>query len=130
MFAATVKMASWLMSREYREPYGAPAAAVDRTPRAAGLAEEAAAAAKKAQDKPYEEAEYRAFPARRKPRGHLGGRAAAPAVRGVRPGRPDLRIHHRGDRLQDGDPRYDRLAHEFAKLLSVSFSLTATFGAS
>ena len=28
-----------------------------------------------------------------------------------------------------GDPRYDRLAHEFTKLLSVSFSLTATFGA-
>jgi cytochrome bd-type quinol oxidase subunit 1 len=28
-----------------------------------------------------------------------------------------------------GDRRYDRLAHEFAKLLSVSFSLTATFGA-
>ena len=28
-----------------------------------------------------------------------------------------------------GDKRYDRLAHEFTKLLSVSFSLTATFGA-
>ena len=28
-----------------------------------------------------------------------------------------------------GDLRYDRLAHEFTKLLSVSFSLTATFGA-
>jgi cytochrome d ubiquinol oxidase subunit I len=28
-----------------------------------------------------------------------------------------------------GDVRYDRLAHEFTKLLSVSFSLTATFGA-
>ena len=28
-----------------------------------------------------------------------------------------------------GDKTYDRLAHEFAKLLSVSFSLTATFGA-
>src|SRR4029078_3603030 len=27
------------------------------------------------------------------------------------------------------DLRYDRLAHEFTKLLSVSFSLTATFGA-
>ncbi|MEO7270547.1 MAG: cytochrome ubiquinol oxidase subunit I, partial [Vicinamibacterales bacterium] len=30
---------------------------------------------------------------------------------------------------QTGDLRYDRLAHEFTKLLSVSFSLTATFGA-
>ena len=28
-----------------------------------------------------------------------------------------------------GDLRYDRLAYEFTKLLSVSFSLTATFGA-
>ena len=28
-----------------------------------------------------------------------------------------------------GDKRYDRLAYEFTKLLSVSFSLTATFGA-
>ena len=53
------------------------------------------------QAKPYEEAEYRTVPRRRKPRGHLGGRAAAPAVRGVRPRRPDLRVHHRGDRLQD-----------------------------
>ena len=62
---------------------------------------EAADAAKVAQDKPYKEAEYRTFPARRQPRGHLDGRAAAPAVRGVRPGRPDLRVHRRGDRLQD-----------------------------
>ena len=28
-----------------------------------------------------------------------------------------------------GDPRYDQLAHEFTRLLSVSFSLTATLGA-
>ena len=28
-----------------------------------------------------------------------------------------------------GDKRYDKLAHEFTKLMSVSFSLTATFGA-
>ena len=28
----------------------------------------------------------------------------------------------------NGDERYDDLAHEFTKLLSVSFSLTATFG--
>src|SRR5205085_8690104 len=28
-----------------------------------------------------------------------------------------------------GDMRYDRLAYEFTKLLSTSFSLTATFGA-
>ena len=55
----------------------------------------------KAKDKPYVEAEYRTFPGRRQPRGHLDGRAAPPAVRGVRPCRPDLRVHRRGDRLQD-----------------------------
>ena len=38
---------------------------------------------------------------RRQPGGDLGGRAAAPAVRGVRPGRPDLRVDRRGDWLQD-----------------------------
>ena len=40
-------------------------------------------------------------PRRRQPRGHLGGSPAAPAVRGVRPRRPHLRVHRRGDRLQD-----------------------------
>ena len=63
------------------------------------------------------------------PRGHLGGRPAAFAVRGVRPGRPYLRVDRRGDRLQDRRQAIDRLAYEFTKLLSVSFSLTATFGA-
>jgi hypothetical protein len=62
MFAATVKMASSLMSREYKDPYRAPSATVDQTPRAAGQADEASATAKQAQDKPYKEAEYRTFP--------------------------------------------------------------------
>jgi hypothetical protein len=53
MFAATVKMASSLMNSEYRDMYRAPLSAVDQTPRAAGQADEAAAATKKAQDKPY-----------------------------------------------------------------------------
>ena len=97
-------MASWLMSREYRDSYRAPAATVDQTPRAAGVADEAAAAAKKADAKPIDDPEYRRVSRRRKPRGHLGGRAASPAVRGVRPGHPNLRAHHRGDRLQDRRP--------------------------
>ena len=54
--------------------------------------------------KPYAEAEYRDLSGRREPRRHLGGRAAPPAVRGVRPCRPNLRVHHRGDRLQDRRP--------------------------
>ena len=101
MFAGTVKMASWLREPRVQEPYRAPSATVDPTPRAAGLADEAAAAAKQAQAKPYEEARVPEVSRRRKPRGHLGGRAASPAVRGVRPCRPDLRAHRRGDRLQD-----------------------------
>ena len=62
MFAAVVWMASQLMSREYRDPYRAPSATVDATPRAVGLAAEKADAESKAQAKPYVEAEYRRFP--------------------------------------------------------------------
>src|SRR5258706_13126085 len=62
MFAATVKMASSLMKSEYRDTYRAPAATLDQTPRAAGQADEAAAALKQTQDKPYKEPEYRTFP--------------------------------------------------------------------
>ena len=104
MFAATVKMASSLLSREYKEPYRAPAATVDQTPRAAGLAAEAAAAAKQGPGEALRGGRVPDVSRRRKPRGHLGGRAASPAVRGVRPRRPDLRVHHRGDRLQDRRP--------------------------
>ena len=102
MFAGTVKMASWLMSREYRQPYGAPSVAVDPTPRTAGLASEAAAATERLQATPYEEAEDPGVPGGGKPSGDLGGRAAAPAVRGLRSRRPDLRAHRRGHWLQDG----------------------------
>jgi cytochrome bd-type quinol oxidase subunit 1 len=129
MFAGTVKMASWLMSREYRQPYGAPSATVDQTPRAAGLADEAAAAAKQAQEKPYEEAEYRAFPV-------VGSRVAIWAVAQLHLlfaafvlAVPIFALIVEAIGYKTGDLRYDRLAHEFAKLLSVSFSLTATFGA-
>ncbi len=62
MFAGTVWMASSLVSNEYKEPYRAPAASVDPTPRATGLADEVAAADKAARAKPYEEVEYRTFP--------------------------------------------------------------------
>jgi len=33
MFVGVIKMASGLMSQEYKEPYGAPSATVDATPR-------------------------------------------------------------------------------------------------
>lgn len=129
MFAATVKMVSVVMSREYKEPYRAPAATVDATPRATGVADEAAAATKQADAKPYVEAEYRRFPV-------VGSRVAIWAVAQLHLlfaafvlAVPIFAIIIEAIGYWTGDKRYDRLAHEFAKLLSVSFSLTATFGA-
>src|SRR4029077_21171321 len=129
MFAATVKMASSLMSREYRDAYRAPASTLDQTPRVAGQADEAAAAAKQAQDKPYQEVAYRTFPL-------VGSRVAiwmvaqlhllfAAFVLAV----PifALLVYPLGSTTVD--PRYERLAHASTKLLSVSFSHSATFGA-
>jgi cytochrome bd-type quinol oxidase subunit 1 len=130
MFAATVKVVSVFVSRsEYREPYRAPSAAADATPRAEGLATEQADAESKAKATPYVEAEYRAFPV-------VGSRVAiwmvaqlhllfAAFVLAI----PIFALIVEAIGYKTGDLRYDRLAHEFTKLLSVSFSLTATFGA-
>jgi len=129
MFGATVKMASSLMSREYRDPYRVPVAATDPTPRAAGVAAEKAEADKAARAKPYEEAEYRRFPG-------VGSRVAIWAVAQLHLlfaafvlAVPIFALIIEAIGYKTKDPRYDRLAYEFSKLLSVSFSLTATFGA-
>jgi len=129
MFAGVVKMASVLMSREYREPYRAPSATVDTTPRAQGLAAEKAEAESKARAKPYAEVEYRAFPV-------VGSRVAIWAVAQLHLlfaafvlAVPLFAFIIEAIGYKTGDLRYNRLAHEFTKLLSVSFSLTATFGA-
>ena len=129
LFVGVVKMASGLASREYKEPYGAPAATADAVPRTEGQAAEKADAEAKLRAKPYEEAQYRAFPV-------VGSRVAiwvvaelhllfAAFVLAV----PLFAIIIEVIGYKTGDLRYDRLAHEFTKLLSVSFSLTATFGA-
>jgi cytochrome bd-type quinol oxidase subunit 1 len=129
MFAGAIWIASTLVGREYREPYRAPAASVDQTPRVEGMAAEQAAAEAKAKAKPYVEAEYRRFPV-------VGSRVAiwsvaqlhllfAAFVLAV----PLFAFIIEAIGYKTGDVRYDRLAHEFTKLLSVSFSLTATFGA-
>lgn len=92
-------------------------------------AADAGAAARAAQDKPYVEADYRKFPV-------IGSRVAiwmvaqlhllfAAFVLAV----PIFAFIVEAIGYKTGDLRYDRLAHEFTKLLSVSFSLTATFGA-
>jgi cytochrome d ubiquinol oxidase subunit I len=129
MFAGTVKMVSLVLSREYKEPYGAPSATVDATPRAQGLAAEKSEVDSKAQEKPYAEAEYRKFPV-------VGSRVAIWAVAQLHLlfaafvlAVPIFALIIEAIGYKTGDMRYDRLAHEFSKLLSVSFSLTATFGA-
>src|SRR5688500_4761926 len=129
MFAAVAKTVSVILSREYKQPYGAPAAAADPTPRAEGIAAEKAEAEKKAQATPYVEAEYRRFPI-------VGSRVAIWAVAQLHLlfaafvlAVPIFAFIIEAIGYKTGEKRYDRLAHEFAKLLSVSFSLTATFGA-
>ena len=128
--AVIVGLSTFLIRREYHAPYRAPAGegAVE-TPRDQGLADQRAAQEQKDKDKPYQEVEYRQFP-------KIGSRVAvwiaaqlhllfAAFVLAV----PlfALAIEFIGYRTKDR--RYDRLAHEFTKLLSVSFSMTATFGA-
>ncbi len=129
MFAAVVWMASQLVSREYREPYRAPAATADPTPRTEGLVAERADAEAKARAKPYEEVEYRTVPV-------VGSRVAIWAVAQLHLlfaafvlAVPIFAFIIEVIGYKTGDLRYDRLAYEFTKLLSTSFSLTATFGA-
>jgi len=129
MFAAVVWGVSQLTSREYKEPYRAPSAAVDTTPRAAGQAAEAADAESKAKATPYTEVEYRTFPI-------VGSRVAIWAVAQLHLlfaafvlAVPIFAFIIEVIGYKTGDKRYDRLALEFTKLLSTSFSLTATFGA-
>jgi cytochrome bd-type quinol oxidase subunit 1 len=129
MFAGVVMVATFLTNREYKEPYRAPSAIVDPTPRVEGLAAERAAAEAAARATPYVEAEYRPFPV-------LGSRVAIWAVAQLHLlfaafvlAVPLFAFIIEAIGYKTGDLRYDRLAHEFTKLLSVSFSLTATFGA-
>lgn len=129
MFGAVLLVATFLTNREYKEPYRAPAAVVDTTPRVEGIAAEKAAVEAAAKAKPYEEVEYRKFPV-------IGSRVAVWSVAQLHLlfaafvlAVPMFAIIIEIIGFVTGDKRYDRLAHEFTKLLSVSFSLTATFGA-
>jgi cytochrome bd ubiquinol oxidase subunit I len=129
MFGAVMMLVSTLVNREYKEPYRAPAEAIDTTPRVEGVAAEQAEAEAKARAQPYVEVEYRAFPV-------VGSRVAVWAVAQLHLlfaafvlAVPIFAVLIEAIGYKTGDLRYDRLAHEFTKLLSVSFSLTATFGA-
>ena len=135
IFAGSVRSAARMLS-EVQEPAPAPAAtpaqpAPPAPVRQGGVAGENLDAANKPADKskPYEEAEYRRFPI-------VGSRVAiwvvaqlhllfAAFVLAV----PIFAFIVEAIGYKTGDRRYDRLAYEFTKLLSVSFSLTATFGA-
>jgi cytochrome bd-type quinol oxidase subunit 1 len=125
--AGTVGIVRFLTSREYRSPYRSDQ--TETTPRVAAEKDEAAAKAKADREKPYVEETYRRFPV-------IGSRVAvwvlaqqhllfAAFVLAV----PLFALIIEFIGWLKGDPRFDRLAHEFTKLLSVSFSLTATFGA-
>jgi hypothetical protein len=103
-------------------PLPAPSATVDATPRAQGLAAEAADAAAQAKAKPYEEVEYRTFPG-------IGSRVAIWAIAQLHLlfaafvlAVPIFAFIVEFIGYKTGDLRYDRLANEFTKLLSVSFS--------
>ncbi len=104
-------------------------AAEAETPYARAGRERAEEAEQKALEKPYEEAEYRAFP-------RIGSRVAiwivaqlhllfAAFVLAV----PIFALIIEFIGFRTGDKRFDKLAYEFTKLLSASFSFTATLGA-
>jgi cytochrome bd-type quinol oxidase subunit 1 len=125
--AGTVGIVRFVLRGEYRPPLRSDVA--QPAPREQALADEAAAKAKAEREKPYQEATYRRFPV-------VGSRVAvwvlaqlhllfAAFVLAV----PIFALIIEFIGWLQKDPRYDRLAHEFTKLLSVSFSLTATFGA-
>ena len=99
------------------------------TPREQALRDQAEAQAQADKSKKYEEAEYRRVPV-------IGSRVAiwmvaqlhllfAAFVLAV----PLFALIIEFIGYKTKDPRYDALAYEFTKLLSTSFSLTATFGA-
>ena len=126
-FAATFVTVRLVLRTEFKPPMRA--SQQDVSPRAQAVQDEAAERAKAEKAKPYTEETYRRFPV-------VGSRVAiwviaqlhllfAAFVLAV----PIFALIIETIGWATRDERYDRLAHEFTKLLSVSFSLTATFGA-
>ncbi len=125
-FTGAVLTIRWVLRQEYRAPYRSDQA--QATPRDQEVKDEAAAKEKADREKPYQEETYRRFPG-------VGSRVAvwvvaqlhllfAAFVLAV----PLFAFIIEIIAVATGDERYDRLAYEFAKLLSASFSLTAAFG--
>jgi len=117
-------------STRIREPQaGSQAPATPASPQSVAGEKLDTQNAAKDQAKPYVEAEYRTFPV-------VGSRVAIWAVAQLHLlfaafvlAVPIFAFIIEVIGYKTGDLRYDRLAYEFTKLLSVSFSLTATFGA-
>ena len=126
--ATFVKVGTFLVDSEYTAPI-ASEVSEEGIPRQEALSELAKEAEAEAQARPYEEAEYREFPL-------VGSRVMvwviaqlhllfAAFVLAV----PIFALIIEAIGYFTGDERYDKLAYDFTKLLAVSFSLTATFGA-
>ena len=130
----TVRLGGFLVDNEYRQPdrqFAAEEAQgeVELTPRQQGLADEQADDEAEARAMPYVEEEYRTAP-------FIGSRVTvwmlaqlhllfAAFVLAV----PLFAFIIELIGYVNKEERYNKLAYEFTKLLSVSFSMTATFGA-
>ena len=130
----TVRLGGFLVDNEYRQPERQVAAEealgeAEPAPRQQGVADEQAADEAEAKATPYVEAEYRTVP-------FVGSRVTvwvlaqlhllfAAFVLAV----PLFAFIIEFVGYVTKEERYDKLAYEFTKLLSVSFSMTATFGA-
>jgi cytochrome bd ubiquinol oxidase subunit I len=128
--------AVWLVGQGARQlderlAYRSPVAVEEEapTPRQEALAQQEEERAAALRQRPYEEADYRAFPV-------IGSRVAvwmaaqlhllfAAFVLAV----PMFALIIEFIGWRTGDKRYDDLAYEFTKLLTASFSFTAAFGA-
>ena len=104
MFAGVATMVSMVMSQEYRDPYRVAAGGDRHDAARAGRGGGKGGSGSEGAGEALRGSRVPEVPRRRQPRRDLGGGAAAPAVRGVRAGGADLRVHHRGDRLQDRRP--------------------------
>ena len=128
LLLAVVRIATWVDEREgFRSPLRDTSEGW--TPHAQSESDEQQAKTLADEEKPYEEAVYRRFPG-------IGSRVAiwvvaqlhllfAAFVLAV----PLFALIIELIGYFTRDPRYDKLAWEFTKLLSVSFSFTASFGA-
>lgn len=126
---ATAQFATFLNDRlAYESPISRPSQELE-TPRDQALIDQAEEEAEAARTREYEEAEYREVPV-------IGSRVAvwivaqlhllfAAFVLAV----PMFALIIEFIGYFTGDKRYDKLAYEFTKLLTASFSFTASFGA-